>query len=161
MADDDDDESGEEESGEEESGEEESGEESEEEELNIDEVGRVAVGGQVNYTTRCFDDAVALEPGAEAALYADCETVFTARANGDGEGLSSGCTFWIAAGEKPKSTLERLALRIFQFQCALLLTRARGHRLTVVCACGVQRARRRVRCGDLGCRVVDADDRAR
>ena len=90
-------------------------EESEEEELDIDEVGRVAVGGSVDYGTRCFDGAISIAPDALSALCADCHAVFTARASGDGEGLSSGCTFWVGAGTTPTSAIERLALDIFEY----------------------------------------------
>jgi hypothetical protein len=124
-------EEGEEEEGEEEEGEEEEEsdeddeeEEEEEEELDLDEMGRVAVVGAVDYRTRCFDGAVVAGSASVAsALCADCEAVFTARANDDGEGLSSGTTFWASAagdgadggGAGARSALEALALEIFAF----------------------------------------------
>lgn len=95
---------------------EEDGEESEEEEeLDIDECGRVTVGGHVDYTTRCFDGAVVYPATDAKALCADCVSVFTARATGEGEALSVGSTFWTPAVAKPTTALERLAQEIFEF----------------------------------------------
>jgi len=101
-------------SGEEESGE--SGEESSsEEDINVDEDGRLAIGGKVNLTTRCFDSALVAGGEATSALLSDCAVAFTARAKGSSEELSAGATFWIPADAKPTTSLERLALQVFLF----------------------------------------------
>ena len=95
----------------------------EEEELDLDPFGRVAfAGGSIDYETQAIDSALSLGladggPGY-AALVADCEAVFTARASADGETLSAGTTFWASAasagGKKGGvCALERLALSIF------------------------------------------------
>ena len=107
-------ESGEEESGEEESGEEESGEE-EEQDIEVDEDGRLAIGGKVDLTTRCYDNALAADDEAMSTLLADCSAAFTARAKGAGDELSAGATFWVPADARPTTALERLALEIFAF----------------------------------------------
>jgi hypothetical protein len=101
-------------SGEEESGE--SGEESSsEEDIDVDEDGRLAIGGKVDLTTRCFDSALVAGGGASPALLSDCAAAFTARAKGVGEELSAGATFWIPADVKPTTALERVALQVFLF----------------------------------------------
>ena len=82
--------------------------------LVLDACGRVAVSGSVDYSTRAFDAAVSVGSEQEhEQLLADCARVFTARAKGDGEELSAGCTFWVGADAKPTTALERLALDIF------------------------------------------------
>ena len=90
------------------------GEESEEE-LDIDEEGRVVIGGRVDLRTRCFDGALVADAAAQAQLLEDCEAAFTARATGVGEELSAGCTFWVPAGAKPTTALERIARAVFDF----------------------------------------------
>jgi hypothetical protein len=103
---------------EEESGEEsgESGDESSsEEDINVDEDGRLAIGGKMDLTTRCFDGALMAGGEATAALLTDCAAAFTARAKGLGEELSAGATFWVPADAKSTTSLERLALQIFLF----------------------------------------------
>lgn len=93
------------------------GSDSDSEDINVDEQGRPAIGGSIDLSTRVFDGA--LPSGADPGpLIADCEAVFTARATGAGEGLSSGATFWVAANAKPKMALERLALQIFAHHAA-------------------------------------------
>ncbi|EOD33365.1 hypothetical protein EMIHUDRAFT_229943 [Emiliania huxleyi CCMP1516] len=93
------------------------GSDSDSEDINVDEQGRPAIGGSIDLSTRVFDGA--LPSGADPGpLIADCEAVFTARATGAGEGLSSGATFWVAANAKPKTALERLALQIFAHHAA-------------------------------------------
>ena len=84
--------------------------------LILDDCGRVAVGGALNFRTRAFDSAVSVtKPADLKRLLADCTSVFTARATGVGEELSEGCTFWVPADATPKNALERLALEIFSF----------------------------------------------
>jgi len=58
---------------------------------------------------------VQLSPTELHALVKDCKTASTARAAGVGEELSAGSTFWVPAGGKPATRLERMALRIFEF----------------------------------------------
>ncbi|KAL1519695.1 hypothetical protein AB1Y20_023205 [Prymnesium parvum] len=103
----------------EEEGEDEGEEEEEEEcELQVDSDGRIAVGGQLDYATRCFDNAISLKDSDHlASLYAQCEAAFTARATG-GKQYSAGATFWIGADATPQTDLERLALQIFEFHAA-------------------------------------------
>ena len=90
------------------------GSDDEEEALRIDQHGRVVVDGVMDYSTRCFDGAVNLGSATDAAaVLADCNACFTARATGT-KALSAGTTFWVPANAKPKNALERLALEIFK-----------------------------------------------
>lgn len=85
--------------------------------LVLDQCGRVAVSGgtSLDYSTRVFDAAVAVGSEVQhAKLLEDCAKAFTARAKGDGEELSAGCTFWVPGDSKPTNALERLALDIFK-----------------------------------------------
>ena len=115
-------ESGEESEESEESGEEseESGEESEEEELDLDEDGRTAFGGTIDYATRAYSGALRVEGKKLELLRQECKMCMTARAAGVGEELSAGSTFWVpasaaSAAEPPATALEQLALQIFSF----------------------------------------------
>lgn len=88
---------------------------SEAEDINVDEVGRLAIGGQVDLSTRCLEGALHADASATAALLADCAAAFTARVKGAADELSSGSTFWVGSNAKPATTLERLALEIFRY----------------------------------------------
>ena len=86
---------------------------SEEEELQVDTDGRLAVGGRLDYTTRCFDGALRLTDAEADALRRDCGVAFTARAAARTDEYSAGSTFWVGADATPKTRIERLALDIF------------------------------------------------
>ena len=105
---------GEVESGEESSGEELSDGSSDAEDINVDEEGRLAIGGSVDLRTRCYEQALHVQDDeSRSTLLADCSAAFTARAKGAGEELSAGTTFWVPADAKPTTALEALALQVF------------------------------------------------
>ena len=88
-----------------------------EEELILDQSGRVAFSGAINFSTRCFDHVLQLGSDRAASIINDCRAVFTARATGI-HGYSEGTTFWVGASTKPSTALERLALSIFEHHTA-------------------------------------------
>mmetsp|Transcript_26803 Transcript_26803/g.55137 ORF Transcript_26803/g.55137 Transcript_26803/m.55137 type:complete len:489 (+) Transcript_26803:45-1511(+) len=53
-------------------------------------------------------------PSQRKSFLEDCATVFTARTREDSEGYSSGSTFFLPCGMKPRCALEGLAERIFK-----------------------------------------------
>jgi len=118
-SDDDDDEEGEEESDEDDDNDDDDDDDGEEEEedLQVDTDGRVVVGGEMDYATRCFDDALRLDAEQTASLFKQCEAAFTARETGSEE-YSAGATFWVGADAKPQTALEKLAMQVFKFHTA-------------------------------------------
>lgn len=92
--------------------------ESEEEELAVGEDGRTIIGGTVDYSTRCIDGALTQSDAASTSLLSDCQSAFTARSVGTEDNYSTGSTFWVAAGSKPRTVLEKLALQIFEHHTA-------------------------------------------
>tara|TARA_B110001452_G_scaffold150988_2_gene125657 strand:- start:4118 stop:5149 length:1032 start_codon:yes stop_codon:yes gene_type:complete len=87
-----------------------------EHELTLDEHGRTAVdAGTCNYRTRAWDEAI---PRASVpALVADCEAAYvkvTTQTRLRGLKYSTNATYWVPANATPHSTLERLALRLFE-----------------------------------------------
>ena len=104
--------------------EESSEEESSEEELDLDEAGRTVFGGsRLEYGTRVWDGALTVSSGSGRCvcdalstymLIQDCKAASTARAAGSAE-LSAGMTFWLPSSAEPRTLLESIARRVFDF----------------------------------------------
>ena len=86
-------------------------------ELALDPNNRPSFGGSMDFDFSTFSKAVEFVSDEQREkLIEDCARTMTARARGIG--LSEGMTYMVRACDKPRCTLEEIALKIFEFHTA-------------------------------------------
>mmetsp|Transcript_5825 Transcript_5825/g.7997 ORF Transcript_5825/g.7997 Transcript_5825/m.7997 type:complete len:389 (+) Transcript_5825:90-1256(+) len=86
-------------------------------EVRLDPNGRICFDGFMNYDFRSFPEAFTFPNSKNLfqSIVKDCEIAFTARAQQNDGGYSTGNTFFHRACDEPRCTLEKLAKQIFDF----------------------------------------------